>query len=72
MANLKVRGLRQDANDPGPQNGPAMPMDIGATKIPDTAHEGCATPVRASGPRKQPNSSLGATQHHAPVHGRKA
>lgn len=61
MANLKIRGERDSCEAQGPGNGPSQPMDIGATSIPNTPFRGVETPTRSSGPRAQPNSSLGAT-----------
>jgi hypothetical protein len=72
MANLKLRGVRESANSMGVTNGPKQPDNIGETSIANTPYWDCHTPRRESGPCKQPNSSLGAKQHPAPVHGRKA
>lgn len=72
MANLKVRGVRESASDKGPQNGTSFPMDLGATSIPNTPHEGCNTKYPTSAPCYQPNSSLGAKQVHHERKGKKA
>jgi hypothetical protein len=72
MANRKLRDVQKSVDEKGPQYGPGQPIDIGATTIPDCAHDGASTPTRSSGPRTLPNSSLGAKQHPAPIHGKKA
>ena len=72
MANRKLRDVQKSINEKGPQNGPAQPMDVGATTIPDCIHHGERCSYPTSGPRKQPGSSLGARQHPAPIHGKKA
>ena len=72
MANLKIRGIRDSIDAQGPQNGPAQPMDIGATSIVNQPEMSCPTPRRESGPQHLPNSSLGAKQLSHKIYGRKA
>jgi hypothetical protein len=61
MSNTKIRGIRESINATGPSYGPAQPIDIGKTTIENQPAKSAGTPTRSSGPRKQPNSSLGAT-----------
>jgi hypothetical protein len=62
VSNTKVRGTRESINAAGPSYGPGQPLDIGKTKIDNCPVDGAETPTRSSGPRTQPNSSLGATR----------
>jgi hypothetical protein len=72
MANRKLRDVQKSINEQGPQYGPAQPINVGETSIPNCPYDGVATPTRSAGPRTLPNSSLGARQHPAPIHGKKA
>jgi hypothetical protein len=72
MANRKLRDVQKSINEQGPQYGPGQPINVGETTIPNTPYKGVETPTRSSGPRTQPNSSLGARRVPAPIHGKKA
>ena len=62
MANLKLRGVRESVEAKGPASGSAQDMNIGSTSIEDCPAQGRQVPHPTSGPRTQPNSSLGAKQ----------
>jgi hypothetical protein len=57
--NRKLRENYATANDQGPS---ATSGSTPVPSIPNDPTRNCVTPTRTSGPRTQPNSSLGATR----------